>query len=85
MLFALVVLVISRVDAFVNISPIRISTTKCATIEEEGLHGSDFCFMPLEQLDNEVRWYRFLFLSLSFTFVVRAGLACFVWPDLIPV
>lgn len=39
-------------------STLRLQSTplRSATVEDQGLHGSNFCFMPIEQLSNEMQW-----------------------------
>lgn len=48
---------------------------RAAAVSEEGLHGSDFCFMPLLQLTNDDQWPRVLRVAGEYPGLTAAELA----------
>jgi len=53
----------------------RLRSVEVEASQGEGLHGSNFCFMPLEQLDDSVQWPRILRIAGSYPGVTTAELA----------
>mmetsp|Transcript_34819 Transcript_34819/g.111601 ORF Transcript_34819/g.111601 Transcript_34819/m.111601 type:complete len:227 (+) Transcript_34819:16-696(+) len=50
------------------------SYTQVASTEGEGLHGSNFCFLPLDQLDSDSLWPRLLRVAGAYPGLTSAEL-----------
>ena len=51
---------------------------------ESGLHGSNFCFLPLDQLDSEHQWPRLLRVAGFYPGLTSAELAAAPGPEEVP-